>query len=108
MISIFVAGTEVFRWSKSPTVAMFASPDHFCAIIYHLSREGSIHPADTQSEWSSVKLGGGMREEERRGVTLFLDKGRDREIEKTNFDEQDGGAIAPPFGGFLYHNKGHF
>lgn len=55
-----------------------------------------------------MKLGGGMREEERRGVTLFLDKGRDREIEKTNFDEQDGGAIAPPFGGFLYHNKGHF
>lgn len=87
---------------------MFASPDHFCAIINHLSREGSIHPADTQSEWSSVKLGGGMREEERRGVTLFLDKGRDREIEKPNFDKQACGAIAPSLGCFLNHNKGPF
>lgn len=41
------------------------------------------------------------------GVTLFLDK-RYREIEKTNFDQQDCGATAPPFGSFLYHNKGHF
>lgn len=65
--STLVAGTEEFRWSKSPTVAMFASPDHFCVIINHLSQEGSVHPADTQSEWSSVKLGGGLHEEERRG-----------------------------------------
>lgn len=43
-------------------------------------QSGGQHPFSQHSqEWSSVKLGGGMREEERRGVTLFLDKGRDRE-----------------------------
>lgn len=40
------------------------------------------------------------------GVTLFLDK--DIELEKTNFDQQDCSATAPPFGNFLYHDKGHF
>lgn len=63
--SIFVAGTEEFWWSKSPTVAMFASPDHFCAIINHLSQEGSIHPANTEWKCEAWRRGTWRGEEGR-------------------------------------------